>query len=523
MDVLPAAEPKEVVNQVRELQMEALKEDPEALEDLGVADAEEAQTKLRRLFDGLKTLREENRALQQLQSLVDADSPDAAANSIKELRNRVQTLEEQQQVLADAGFKRPEHAVQALASMKQQLDELYGEKEATERSAPEADFQVNGDTFDQLQALLAREEKLQRELGVSSPDAVIEIVEGLSDQLEDLYHDREADTSTESIFAPSDVPSSPASRLEEVLGTSDPDTVLEMVEGLTDQLDALYESRERLADLNLNGADEAIEMVQSMQKQLDIFHEKQAQLSEHDIDGIDHALSMIESMEAQLSALYDERDRLSEEGPEIPDEILTQLGALEEKLNALIEEKEILRDKRDRLQTQFSELETELGNGNPEAVTNIIDNLETQLEGVDAETNDSAQESAPQNQPPLPNDILVNLDDLDDDELDALSAGTFCVDDQGTIRRVNKNVLEWPDVNADSADDLLGRNFFEDVAPATKNVLFQGRFEEHADEDAMDEHFFYTYVSKRDATMNLTIHLYRKSEASHNWIVFRVL
>jgi len=523
MDVLPTSEPEEVVNQVRSLQIQALEEEPEALGEVGLADVEEAETVLQRIFDRLQSLREDNRTLQRLQDLVDAESPDAAAASIKDLYDRVQTLEDQQQVLADAGFKRPEYAVQALASMKQQLDELYGEKEATERSVPDADFEVNGDTFDQLKGLMAREEKLQRELGVSSPDAVIEIVEGLTEQLEDLYQDRDADTSAESIFAPSGSSSSPTSKLEEVLGTTDPDTVLEMVEGLTDQLNALYESRERLADLNLNGADEAIEMVQSMQKQLDVFHEKQAQLSEHDIGGIDHALSMIESMEAQLSALYDERNRLAEEEPEIPDEILTQLDELEDKLDALIEEREILRDKRDRIQNQFSELETQLGNGNSEAVTDIIGNLEAQLEEVDEGKSSTALGQASPEQPPLPNDALDNLDNYDDETLDDLPAGTFCVDDQGIVRRVNENVLDWPDVEVNDADALLGHNFFDEVAPATKNVLFEGRFEEGLDEGEMDEYFFYTYVSKKDATTNLLVHLYRKPKASLNWIVFRVL
>ena len=522
MDVLPTSDPEEVVTHVRDLQINLLDEQEEAVEEMGIVDAEQTKTALQQIFDRLQALRQENQALEKLQTLVDANSPSAAIDAIEDLRNRVQSLEDQKQVLADAGFERPEHAVQALASMKEQLDELYGEKEATERSVPEADVQVNGDTFDQLKALMAREEKLQRELGVSSPDAVIEIVEGLTDQLEDLYQDRDADSSTNSIFAPANESSSQPSKLEDALGTADPDALIQMVNGLTDQLDVLYESRERLAELNLDGVDEAIEMVRSMHRQLDALYEQQDQMSEHGIDGIDHALSIIENMEAQLSELYDERARLVEEDVEIPNEVRSRLDALEDKLDLLIEEKERLRDKRDEIQTQFDDLESQIGAGNADAVAQVIDDLEHQLESAHETSPHPDQDLSPDD-PLLPEDTLAQLEDLDDNALDSLPAGLFCVDDQGVIQKANANVLHWPDVEVDRPMALVGSNFFDDVAPATKNALFQGRFEKGVDESEMNEQFFYTYVSQRDETTNLLVHLHRTPDASLNWILFRVV
>jgi len=233
------------------------------------------------------------------------------------------------------GFDQPEHAVQALASMKAQLNELYGEKEAVEHSATDADFDVNGDTFDQLQALMAREEKLQRELGVSSPDAVVKIVEGLTDQLEDLYQERDADSSTESFFALASEEPSPLEKFEEELGTSDPDAILEMVEGLSEQLTELYEGQEQLAAVNVNGAQNAAEMVKSMQHQLESLYERQETLSERGIDGMGEAITMIESMEAQLNALYDDRYRLAEAGVDSGSEALSRIRDLEARLDAL--------------------------------------------------------------------------------------------------------------------------------------------------------------------------------------------
>jgi len=535
MDLLPTSEPNEVVDQVRELQISILDEEAEALDEMGLTDAEEAKTVLQRIFGRLQRLRRENQALQHLQEAVGADSPDEVTASIEELRERVQTLEEQQEVLAEAGFDRPEHAIQALASMEEQLDELYNEKEATERSALDTDFELEGDTFDQLQALMAREEKLQRELGVSSPGDVIEMVEGLSDQVEDIYRTRDDENATDSIFTPpteqSSAPRAPsvqrssiANRLEKELGVSDPDTLIEMVNDLTEQLDVLYEGNQRLAELNLNGADDAIAMVRSMQRQLESLYERQDQMSEHGISGVDHALSMIDSMEAQLNELYDERQRLTEKGMETPDELVSRLDELEQKMDDLLDEKKALRDKRDRLQSQFDELEAQIGMGDPEAISDLIDSLEAQLEEVyDDQERSNQPTTPPSDEPLLPLETGAQLHTLDDDDLDALPVGVFCVDDKGVIRRVNTNVQEWPGVEVEDPSLLVGESFFSEVAPAANNALFRGRFEAGVAEGRMDERFFYTYISEQAAPTNLDVQLYRTPDEAVNWIAFRIL
>lgn len=520
-DLFPGSDPEEVVDQVRELKISVLDEEAEALDEMGLTDAEEAKAVLQRIFERLQKLRRQNQALEHLQEAVGASSPDEVAASIDELRERVQTLEEQQQVLADAGYDRPEHVLNALASMEEQLDELYGEKQATEQSAPETGIE-DGDTFDQLQALMAREEKLQRELGVSSPDAVVEMVEGLSDQLEDVYQDRD-DAATNSIFAPSAEDAS-TTQLNEELGVSDPDDVLTMVNDLKGQLDELYADRRRLAEHNLNGADDAIRMLESMQRQLESLYERQAQMSEHGIDGVDHALSMIENMEAQLSALYDERHKFAQQGLNGSEEFTNRIETLEEKLDTLREEKEMLRQKRDQLRSQFSKLEKEVGTDDPSAISDLIGSLEAQLNDVYEDRAEDAQHhSVPPNEPLLPEDTRAQLDDLDEDALNGLPVGAFCVDDRGTVQRANANVLRWPDVEADDPAAVIGSSFFDDVAPAANNSLFRGRLETAVEEGAIDEYFLYTYVSAQAAPTNLAVHLYSSPAASTYWILFRVL
>jgi len=343
--------------------------------------------------------------------------------------------------------------------------------------------------------LLAREEKLRRELGISDPGDVVEMVEGLTEQLEDLYSDRDAEQSPDSIFARTgESPDATERVLESELGTSDPEAVVEMMEGLTDQLDVLYENQE--------------------------------QLSAHGIDGIDHALSVIENMEAQLTELYDERHRAAEEN-DVPtlDEAAARLDELETQLSALSDEKARLQKKRDRLQHRFDALEDELGTGNPEVITELVRSMEAQLDEL-YETREQDREAAsgtPDDAPLLSEETRTRLPNVDPAALNTLSVGLFRVDDHGLVEWANEQALRWPDVDVDTPDALVNAHFFEDVAPAAANALFQGRFAEGVEAGVMDEHFFYTYVGTRAAVTNLTVHLYSPTDSPAHWIGFRIL
>lgn len=472
------------------------------------------------------------RTLQHVQERLDAETLNDVPDALTALQDRANTLEEQQSVLQEAGFEMPEYALHAIDSMEQQLDELYNEKEVTERTDREDNLRQDGDTFDQIQALLAREEKLQRQLGVSNPDDIVEMVEGLTDQLEDVYRDRDADTDEDSISPPSLLSSDSSSSdselssvFEEAFGVSDPEAAVTMLHDLTDQLEELYSGRERLTEFNLNGADEAIAMVQNMQKQLETLYEKQEQMSEHGVEGLDHALSMIETMEAQLN-------ELQETPPEPPnanglsdlDDAGQRLDTLKEKLSTLTEEKERLREKRDQLQEHLDTLAEEFGTQNPDAIADLVRSMEDQLEDVYAEREqlEDTSASAADDLPLLDDAELARLDDMDDVALNELSVGVFGLDDQGTVQRANDPALHWPDVSAETPEALLDASFFSDLAPAARNTLFQGRFEDGVQEGALNDAFLYTYVGEQAPLTNLAVHLYSGSDQSTYWIVFQV-
>lgn len=68
---------------------------------------------------------------------------------------------------------------------------------------------------------------------------------------------------------------------------------------------------------------------------------------------------------------------------------------------------------------------------------------------------------------------VLRIDERSDEELDALPFGVVALDVEGVILRYNlyESRLARLDRN-----QVLGRNFFDDVAPCTKNEAFEGRF-----------------------------------------------
>lgn len=452
MDLLATTDPNEVVDRVRELQIQVLDEEAERLDDLGLPDNQDAETVLRRIFRRLQDLRRENQTARTLQTAVDANSPEEAIETVETLQDRLATLEQQQETLSDAGFEDSEQALQAIKQLKRELETVR-----------------------------------QKGEGSDQPSA--------SARAEDV--------------------------MEEELGLSDPEAIVEMIHDLTDQLKGLYGAQERLTDVNLDGPEEAVEMMQTMQNELESLYEQRKKLSERGLASIDHALSMIDSIEAQLTDVYEDRDTQTD--VKLSTGADDRLEELEDELETLADEKSALREKRDHLRGQLQVLENNVGTDDPRAISDLIGSLEEQLQTVyDKRKEQEERRSVPSEETVLDPETIEELEQLNDGELDALSAGLFCVDDQGTIRRANENALSWPDVPAESTDALRGENFFTDVAPGTNNALFRGRFEDGIEAGAMDDQFVYTYVGEHSSATNVAVHLHRKEDQTVSWIAFTV-
>jgi photoactive yellow protein len=367
---------------------------------------------------------------------------------------------------------------------------------------------------------------------VSSSEEIISMVNGLVDQLEELYARQDASgIDSSNGTAPAEDPFARLERLldreqtlQEELGVSNPDEVVAMVQGLTQQLDDLYAARERLAQINLDDADSVVDMVGNMQAQLEVLYEDQERLSKQGIDGVDHALSMIGSMEEQLSQLYEERQKKNNGAPdETLDRLRNRLDSLQEEKEALLERREQLESKTSSYEQTLTTLEENLGTSDPNTISEMVDSMEEQLEDIyqnreappvpeqDAETSEAP--------PLLDRADLERIDAFSDEQLNALSVGAFCLDDDGTVRRANRGALHWPGLRTESPSALEGRNFFFDLAPATNNPPFRGRFLRGVREGDLDVRFPYTYVTRDVPLTGLVVHLYR-SGASSTWVLF---
>jgi photoactive yellow protein len=84
-----------------------------------------------------------------------------------------------------------------------------------------------------------------------------------------------------------------------------------------------------------------------------------------------------------------------------------------------------------------------------------------------------------------------DLDSLTDQQLDAVPFGVICLDAEGTILRYNlyESRLARLDVN-----QVLGRDFFEEVARCTRGPGFEGHFRRVAAGNAMPDDLRFDYV-----------------------------
>jgi len=97
---------------------------------------------------------------------------------------------------------------------------------------------------------------------------------------------------------------------------------------------------------------------------------------------------------------------------------------------------------------------------------------------------------------------LESVHDLGSDEVDALPFGLLRLDDHGTVQQYN-----YPESvrSGLAASEVLGRNFFQDVAPCTGVREFRGRFERMvADGVPAREDFDFIFRFK---TGDLIVHL----------------
>jgi len=118
---------------------------------------------------------------------------------------------------------------------------------------------------------------------------------------------------------------------------------------------------------------------------------------------------------------------------------------------------------------------------------------------------------------PPPDVSSTDLPGLSAGELDALPFGVVQLDDDARI--VQYNAYEERFANR-RREDVVGRNFFTEVAPCTNNQLLYGRFRDGVAAGAMDFELDYTFTYKMRPRV-VGLHLLRDPDTGTNWLLVR--
>lgn len=101
------------------------------------------------------------------------------------------------------------------------------------------------------------------------------------------------------------------------------------------------------------------------------------------------------------------------------------------------------------------------------------------------------------------------LEALGDADLDALSFGVIALDREGTVLRYNQYESRLARLDR---NQVIGRNFFREVAPCTRSAEFEGRFQRYAASNSQQpERFQYVFDFKFGA-QDVAVELLRPSE-----------
>ncbi|PQJ34220.1 hypothetical protein BSZ35_06050 [Salinibacter sp. 10B] len=475
-------------------------------------------------------------------------SPEAADDLetvVRTLVDELETLSNEYDVLAEAGYD-AEEAVSLIDNMQTQLDELYQEKGAAQnaqerlsaiedvlgissRAEAEELSQLAHQMEEQLTTLYREKEKLE-ELGLSSVDDAVDMIESMEQQLDELYDDKEAlrevqlgSTDEQSTFQQLEALYAERQKLQQALGVSSAEDVIEMVESLNTQLDDLYTGRD--ADVSPEERHEArLWAPDTDSLSPDASSSPDDASSDASLEREAADTLTMNSMEHQLEALYREKETLLHHGFDNAQEAVSQLETQQKQIDALQRENRTY-------ERRFDQLQSELGTGSVPKVVEGIHALESEADTTLAELLPSLSGPSEPTEygvdieaasPFVDETTLDRLDEMTSDELDALDVGIIQLRDDGTVASLNEAAFRLPGLHdVEDPADVIGENFFLDLAPSTNNNLFFGRFRKGQRQGEMDARFPYTFVSPDNGPQSFSVHLYRAPEGDTTWLLFR--
>lgn len=472
------------------------------------ANAASLDTTFERIETRLQALLEERDALQRAEQRLDGirevlgietrEQAQELAELAHDMDAQLKELQREKEHLDEMGLTSVQDAVQMIRSMEEQLDELYRDKENLQQSTS-VTIDPEQDTFQQLQSLYAEQEKLERELGVSSADAIIEMVEGLATQLDDFYSASEGMPYDEASNADASADAAPPPAVAGDDRSAESDRAAEdkdfMILSMREQLETLYREKEPLFEHGMGGVEEAVSRIQALEERTDQLRQEKA------------------SYEKRLQRLRKEVGTA-----DIP-QIINMVRALRSRAgqdaNRPGDRQAADRQATDRQATDRGD--------SPGGTASSGIARRTAFGGESGSSSGSGKglfiSAAPQF---VDDDLLARLESMSSRQLNNLPYGVIRLSDEGRVEFVNEKGLSLPGLKeADNQTTLSGKNFFLDLAPSTKNNLFFGRFKEGVRQGAMDARFPYTFISPGRPPQVLTVHLHRKPGEDANWLLFR--
>lgn len=113
-------------------------------------------------------------------------------------------------------------------------------------------------------------------------------------------------------------------------------------------------------------------------------------------------------------------------------------------------------------------------------------------------------------------EMIQLLDTLSGDELDELPVGVIQLDRDGMVLQYNETESSLARF---SRADVVGRNFFREIAPCTAVRDFQGRFEQGVEQGDLDATFGYRFRFPDDRIKDVTITLSYRPHTQVVWVV----
>jgi photoactive yellow protein len=115
---------------------------------------------------------------------------------------------------------------------------------------------------------------------------------------------------------------------------------------------------------------------------------------------------------------------------------------------------------------------------------------------------------------PEPLSLFQTIDSMSGKELDALPQGVIQLDAQGTILQYNAYEARLADL---TKEEVIGKNFFKQVAPCTDVREFYGRFRDGIAASKLHCKFRYYFSFKRNP-ITVTITLFYSDRNKTVWV-----